>query len=276
MSIRLIVNADDYGRSAGVSRGIRAAHLRGIVTSTTSMMNMPTVVDDLHIARKETPRLGLGVHLVLTTGKPVLSPEKVSSLTRPDGSFLGLEEFTQRCHAIDLDEVKAEWHAQVEAFVKASGQAPTHLDSHHHSSYFTAGLFRAMLELAKEYGAGLRRATSQGEQDEMEGGASETAESALTFAPRLLDEFKPRCPDIFFATFYDDQATKDVLTHIMQRFTEDHTYEIMCHPGYSDPNLIASSGYARQRDGELAILTSPEIQAEVKRLGIELINFSEL
>jgi predicted glycoside hydrolase/deacetylase ChbG (UPF0249 family) len=72
MTLRLIVNADDYGRTPGVSRGIREAHRRGIVTSTTCMMNMPAVVDDIALALEETPRLGLGVHLVLTSGRPLL------------------------------------------------------------------------------------------------------------------------------------------------------------------------------------------------------------
>ena len=66
MTIRLIVNADDYGRSANVSRGIRDSYLNGILTSTTCMMNMPTVAEDIKIAQHETPDLGMGVHLVLS------------------------------------------------------------------------------------------------------------------------------------------------------------------------------------------------------------------
>ena len=49
MSIDLIVNSDDYGRSAAISRGIREAHSRGIVTSTPAMMNLPTTVEDNEI-----------------------------------------------------------------------------------------------------------------------------------------------------------------------------------------------------------------------------------
>ena len=71
---KLIINSDDYGRSPEISRGIREAHLRGVVTSTTCMMNIPTTADDVGVALKETPNLGMGVHLVLTMGKPLSKP----------------------------------------------------------------------------------------------------------------------------------------------------------------------------------------------------------
>ena len=60
MPRQLIVNADDFGRTRGVSAGIVRAHLAGIVTSTTAMMNMPGVAADLHQAKAEAPRLGSG------------------------------------------------------------------------------------------------------------------------------------------------------------------------------------------------------------------------
>jgi len=55
---RLIINSDDYGRTPEISRGIREAHLKGVVTSTTCMMNIPTTASDVAIALKETPKLG--------------------------------------------------------------------------------------------------------------------------------------------------------------------------------------------------------------------------
>ncbi|HEX5941948.1 MAG TPA: ChbG/HpnK family deacetylase, partial [Anaerolineales bacterium] len=58
---RLIVNSDDYGRTPEISRGIREAHLQGVVTSTTCMMNITTTAEDIALALRETPALGLGV-----------------------------------------------------------------------------------------------------------------------------------------------------------------------------------------------------------------------
>ena len=82
---RLIVNADDYGHSPGICLGIREAHLEGIVTSTTAMMNRPLAPAELTVAARTCPNLGVGVHLVLTAGKPVLAAEKVASLGRQPG-----------------------------------------------------------------------------------------------------------------------------------------------------------------------------------------------
>ena len=135
MTTRLIINADDYGRTPSVSRGIRYAHLNGIVTSTTCMMNMPSVVEDIEIALQETPDLGLGVHLILTAGKPLLPPSKTSALTSPEGLFWNKTEFIDHLPGIDPVAIKNEWRAQIEAFARAAGKKPTHLDSHHHSSY---------------------------------------------------------------------------------------------------------------------------------------------
>src|SRR5512133_2836973 len=129
---RLIINSDDYGRSSDISRGIREAHLQGVVTSTTCMMNIHTTADDIKIALQETPKLGLGVHLVLTTGRPLSAPESIPSLVDENGSFFKLRPLLDRLPNLNVEEVKKEWRAQIERFLQVAGRVPTHLDSHHH------------------------------------------------------------------------------------------------------------------------------------------------
>jgi predicted glycoside hydrolase/deacetylase ChbG (UPF0249 family) len=275
MTIRLIVNADDYGRSANVSRAIRDSHTRGIVSSTTCMMNLPTVVEDIHTSLSETPGLGLGVHLVLTADRPLLPAQQVPTLTRPDGAFLKLEQLIANRAQLDTAQVKAEWRAQIEKFVAAAGHKPTHLDSHHHTSYFTPDLFQTMLELAKEYDAAIRLPVTSDAPDTMAGIPAELFQPIAEHAPRLLEQFRPRHPDAFFASFYDDLATREELFRILDTLS-DGTFEIMTHPGYSDPELAASSGYAIQREHELAVLTAAETLAEIKKRNIELIHFGQL
>jgi predicted glycoside hydrolase/deacetylase ChbG (UPF0249 family) len=275
MSIRLIVNSDDYGRTAAVSQGARNAHLFGIVTSTSCMMNMPTVVEDIRTALQETPRLGLGVHLVLTSGQPLLPAGQVPSLVAPAGSFLKLDQFLSRLDQVDPVQVKAEWKAQIERFVVTAGRAPTHLDSHHHSSYFTEPFFRAMLELAREYGAAIRLVIAQGHADSMAGLPAEILTPIQEYAPRLLNEFNPKAPDIFHASFYDDKATEAELLRLITGL-QPGTAELMCHPGYADAILLAGSSYARQRESELAILTDPVIRQAIRARRIELISFAQL
>ncbi|HEY5731336.1 MAG TPA: ChbG/HpnK family deacetylase, partial [Anaerolineales bacterium] len=95
MSKRLIVNSDDYGRTPDISRGIREAHLQGVVTSTTCMMNIPTTADDIAIALMEAPTLGMGVHLVLTMGKPLSQNEAVPSVVDENGNFFKYNSFIE-------------------------------------------------------------------------------------------------------------------------------------------------------------------------------------
>lgn len=262
---QLIINSDDYGRTPEISRGIRAAHLHGVVTSTTCMMNIPTTSADIVLALKETPQLAMGVHLVLTTGKPIVS--RAASITDENGNFFKYTPFIENLLNLNMAEVRAEWHSQVEAFIKVSGCKPTHLDSHHHSSYFSPELFHVMLELAKEYDCAIRFPFSHNVSSELE----ETNNQV----PSLMDKFNPRRPDYFVREFYDEGATHEDLFNIISSLKEG-TSEIMCHPGYVDDAFAHESVYNRQRERELNILTDPAIKAAIQANGIKLITFAEL
>ena len=86
MAAYLIVNADDFNLTEGVSRGILEAHRRGIVTSTTVMVNLPGLEQSRSLAR-QAPRLGVGLHLNLTFGPPVLPAREVPSLVDDSSRF---------------------------------------------------------------------------------------------------------------------------------------------------------------------------------------------
>ncbi len=267
MPKRLIINSDDYGRSPEISEGIRAAHKYGVVTSTTCMMNISTTADDIKLALKETPTLGLGVHLVLTMGRPLSAHETVKSLTDEQGNFFKYTPFLNHLPNLNMEEVKTEWRAQIEAFVKAAGKKPDHLDSHHHASYFSPALFRGMLELAREYDCAIRFPFT----GEMSGELSDTH----PHVPALLEEFKPRRPDAFIVDFYDEQATYDMLMKLIRELGEGIT-EIMCHPGFAPDALMKESVYSKPRQRELGILLDPAIKNALDEYGIQLINFAQL
>ena len=65
---RLIVNADDFGRSPGVNQGVLEAHVRGIVTSATVMVLETSAARGIREAAERAPRLSLGLHFVITGG----------------------------------------------------------------------------------------------------------------------------------------------------------------------------------------------------------------
>ena len=269
MPKRLIINSDDYGRSPDISRGIRETHLNGVVTSTTCMMNIRTTARDIAIALNEAPDLRMGVHLVLTAKKPILPEQWVRSITDKNGDFLKYNAFLENIPNLDILEVKAEWRAQIEAYIAAAGTKPTHLDSHHHSSYFSPALFKAMLELAKEYECPIRFPLSLNET------SREFAETAK-HVPELLKEFNPRRPETFIVTFYDEGATREHLLDILKNLP-DGTSEIMCHPGHVDQDFAdKESVYNFQREREVKILTDPAVKQAIQANGIELITFADL
>ena len=270
---RLIINSDDYGRTPDISRGIRESHLNGVVTSTTCMMNIPTTAQDVAIAVQETPRLGLGVHLVLTMGKPILPREAVPSIVDENGNHLKYDPFIENLPHLNMNEVKAEWRAQIEAFVKAAGRKPDHLDSHHHSSFFTPELFRGMLEVAKEYGCPIRNPIAYG--DNPTAGMPAVADPMSEHAPSLMKQFNARSTDTIFVNFYDEGATAEELLDILSKVPEGTT-EVMCHPGYVDDAFAKESVYNFQRERELKILTDPAVKEAIRARNIELITFGDL
>jgi len=82
----LVVNADDLGLSIGTNLGIEQAHQRGILTSASLFATTPALFHALKII-KRNPKLGVGIHLSLTLGKPVLSPSLVPLLVDKNGDF---------------------------------------------------------------------------------------------------------------------------------------------------------------------------------------------
>lgn len=279
MTLRLIVNADDYGHTAGVSAGIREAHQQGIVTSTSAMMNSPDVADALAVAAQSCSRLGIGVHLVLTSGTPLLEPDSIQSLITSDHKFLGEEGFIEHLPEIHLDEVWAEWSAQVEKFVAVTGHWPDHLDSHHHSSYFTPALFEMMLNLAAQYGCAIRRPQWEFVSNPAEPLPAPYTRSGVAEMRRLLAHYNPRTTDAFTDEFYDDRVTLENLIAILSRNVEssaDQSLEIMTHPAVVDDELRATSTYNETRGLERVLLQHPQVLAYIQSHSIELINFSRL
>jgi predicted glycoside hydrolase/deacetylase ChbG (UPF0249 family) len=271
MTIRLIINADDFGRTCGISAGVRKAHLQGVVTSSTCMMNLPTVEADLILAMKECPRLGLGVHLNLTYGKPLLGSQKLSMIVDNDGRLPGLDGLLIRLPRLKMDQVEREWRAQIERFVTVTGKYPTHLDSHHHMSFFTRELFSLMLRLAGEYGSAIRFPLRDGAI--VSGIPDELMDQAVVFIPELLRNIPIRCPDSFITTFYDEGISLEEMFSILDGLT-DGTFEIMTHPGIVEAGL--DSSYSNQREKELVVLTDPQLRKGIEKRGIELIHFGEI
>lgn len=248
---RLIVNADDLGRSRGVNRGILRAHREGIVTSTTLMANAPRADEAAALVRDQR-KLGVGVHLVLTFERPLSPPGEVPSLVRAGGAFPKRpQEIRGRVRG---EEALAEFRRQIEHAERLLGRAPTHLDTHHFVQEDDEVLW-ALMEIARERDLPARHKTPAQRSQ--------------------LRAMEIRTTDHFCDQFYGREAvTRDRLVDII-RALPDGTTELMCHPGEVDDELLTSS-YARERPLEIAALASPDVKRAIDEAGVSLINFRDL
>ncbi|HHS97906.1 MAG TPA: carbohydrate deacetylase [Chloroflexi bacterium] len=274
----LIVNADDFGRTPGITEGILQAHREGIVTSTTVMVNLPGARAAVQRAREEAPRLGLGVHLNLTAGRPVLPPEQVSTLVDPSGRFHPIRDLLPRLPSLDLDQVEAELVAQIERF-RSWGGEPTHLDSHHHLLYLSPTLFHVLLELAERYRLPIRypwRTTADLDRlAEAHRVPARSLPSLIAACDALLHRSSVPAPDRCFLSFYGEGATLEHLLDLIAQVPVG-VAELMCHPGRVDARLAAVSGYVQGRERELEILTHPRVRERWVAQGVRLTDFRAL
>jgi len=147
----LIVNADDFGASRAVNRGIVHAHREGILTSTSLMVNEPAAEDAVQLAR-QYPRLAVGLHLVVLMGRSALDHSRIPSLVNEKG-FFRTDAFRAGVHyyfsAAARTELRKEMRAQFERFA-ATGLSCSHVDGHAHM-HMHPTVFGMLIELCEEF-----------------------------------------------------------------------------------------------------------------------------
>ncbi len=244
---RILVNADDFGLTEGVCRGILDAMRAGIVGATTAMV---CAEGGLERIRRLGPGLAgrLGLHLQLTGGRPCLPPTVVPSLVTAAGAFPRKKKDVQ---AVDPAEVDREWRAQLARF-RSLGFSPSHLDSHHHI-HKRPELFPVFLELARESGVPAR-ALSDAMRQDMD--AAGVPHAALCLTDFYGDGLSPQR----FCALLDDAFSS---------LGGSGVIEVMVHPGVCDAALTAISTYHAGRARELAVLTDPQLAAMLAARAIE-------
>jgi chitin disaccharide deacetylase len=244
---RLIVNADDFGMTPGVSAGILLASRHGIVTSTTVLVTAD--VDRGQLAAAQDAGLGLGIHLNLTLGRPMT---RGASLIGADGQFV--RDPRRSAARAELKDVEQEIEAQIDRFQTLARRAPTHLDTHHHVGLYTP-VDEVVLRAARRLGVAVRS------QD------AHVRARARSAALRTTDHFFGESGP---AAYWTPARLRQMLTMLPTGVSE-----FMTHPGQFDAG-IAASRYGRQRETELVGLGSPEARAAAAALGIRLCHFGEL
>ena len=288
---QLIVNADDFGLTAGVTRGILDAHREGIVTSTTLMAN-GAAFDMAVAASRQAPTLGVGAHLNLSEGAPISPPTSIPTLVDERGRLhLKPGRLLQDVLArrVRLDEVEAELRAQTSRIVQ-SGVSPTHLDGHKHV-HVLPEVADIVIRLAREFSIPSVRCPVEDPPGFLNTVGAERSSHARilkqylvgrgvsTFARRLrrrLDEVGLHCPAHFYGLSQTGFLNTRRIEEVLARLPEGAS-ELMCHPGYPDTEL-ANTGTRLlvQREVEIFAMCSPMIKRLVAGSGIRLVNYEAL
>ncbi len=288
---RLIVNADDFGLTAGVNRAILEAHTRGIVTSSTLMANGACFAEAVALA-KTIPRLSVGCHIVLTDGQPVLDSAQVPSLIEPRGippRFRdGLASLAARsfCGLMNPEEIEAEATAQIRK-IQSAGVAVSHVDSHKHTHLFPAVLrpiLRATVACcvpAIRNPFGPRRPLKSAELLARPTLWKRYAEVRILRA--FSGKFRRAAASVPLAT--PDGTLGVVVTgsldlelfRAIARIIPEGTWEFVCHPGHNDSDLKkANTRLLQSREAELALLTMPDAREILRQNNVSLISYRDL
>jgi hopanoid biosynthesis associated protein HpnK len=285
---RVIINADDFGLSPGVNRGILAAFRHGILTSTTMLVNLPSYDDAVELAR-QNPDLPIGIHLSLLWGPPVSAPSTVPSLVERDGHFpRSLTVLARRYFLGRLDpaHVRTEFRAQVERFRRA-GLNPTHVDSHKHV-HCLPGVLEALADVVAEQGIrcvrfpfeeGLTRRNADGDHAPTPSTKARAKSQVVGFLSRngrkTLEQRGLLTTDHFVGIEHQDHLNSETLQYILSH-VRDGVTELMCHPGYDDDLAREYSSTPPHRDRELAALQDPAVKEYVTARGIQRISYNDL
>jgi predicted glycoside hydrolase/deacetylase ChbG (UPF0249 family) len=247
MTRRLIVNADDFGLTPGVSAGILAAHRHGIVTSTTVLVTAAVDIEAMSALRDSG--LGAGLHVNLTLGRPLSHGR---SLVDADGRFV--RDARHAAARVDARDVEREVAAQIEKFTTLLRRPPTHLDTHHHVGLLTP-VDDIVLAAARSLGVAVRS------QDDHARARARTAGL--------------RTPDHFFGESGPGAYWSLACTLRHLRALPPGVSEFMSHPGWFD-DALAYSRYGRQRETEMVGLGTPAARAAAASLGVRLCHFGDL
>jgi hopanoid biosynthesis associated protein HpnK len=288
---RLIVNADDFGFTAGVNRGIVEAHTRGIVTSSTLMANGRAFEDAVCLA-KAVPRLSVGCHVVLIDGQPVLDAERLPSLTsRHSGGVRfrdGLKSFAARALAggLNAGEIEAETSAQIRK-LQSAGIIVSHLDTHKHTHLFPAVL-RPLLRAARACGVRAVRNPFGPRQPLISGQLLArptlwTRYIEVGILRALAGKFREAAAREGLVTpngtlgIVVTGALDEKLFRGIAAIIPEGTWEFVCHPGYNDDDLKSANTRLREsRETELRLLTMPEARELLLTQGIALVSYRDL
>jgi predicted glycoside hydrolase/deacetylase ChbG (UPF0249 family) len=292
----LIVNADDLGLARSTNFAIRRAFQDGIVTSASLMANMGAFQHAVDQVVGQYPGLGIGIHLCLTSGRPVLPPGEVPLLVDRRGEFrhgfLGLRRLLGSPRREEaMRQIAAELRAQAAKF-DACGLHVDHVDGHQHIQMIPE-IFTIAAALATVRQAAIRISDEQFRRGHRSlrrwlawlangGVIKKLILSRLARAVPAAETPLLRA-DHYYGVLETGRMTVEILWEILDSLPEGIS-EINCHPGLAglpDPAIVCSRPdrlflASLNRSRELAALVDPSFQGDLLGAGITLARFQDL
>lgn len=253
--MKLIINIDDLGLTEKVNESVVACFKYGVVQSTTIMMNQPATDHAIELI-KQGLIANVGLHVTLTSGKPILDPSLVPDLVDSDGFFLKQDKVIASA-TLSFEQAYSEFKAQYDKAINA-GIKLTHIDSHHFAAVFPA-YKDAFIAFVNDTGIPVRR----------------------------VDHVVAGCEDLtvptteaFSAEFYADGVTLERLQALILEFSAkipNGTLELMSHTTLAGDALLPTlSSYVDKRVDEFNILTSQALKDWLEINKIECISFASI
>jgi hopanoid biosynthesis associated protein HpnK len=269
---RLIVNADDFGRTASINQAVIRAHREGILTATSLMVNEPACEEAVALAR-ENPNLGVGLHLTLLCGHSALPPEQIPGLVNAKGEFTtnppgaGFRYFFQRSLR---EPLRREIHAQFQRF-HATGLPLDHVNGHLHL-HLHPTVFRILMADAPQLGIKRLRLTFDPLRLNLRLASGHFAYRVLhaaifhslsARARPVLAQRGIRHTDAVFGLLQNARVDEDYVNRLLPQLPAGDS-ELYSHPSLDEFK------------NEFDALISPRARERVEKLGIKLIRYQDL
>lgn len=279
---QIIMNADDFGRHVLINKSVQQAVQQGGLRSASIMAGAPAFADAVAVA-KSLPQLGVGVHLTLVDGRPVLPPRQVPTLVDGTGHFLPDHGSFIRAYLqgrIRRQDIARELAAQLDK-VLAAGLTPTHVDSHQHL-HMLPGIFSLVLDLAGSRGIKRVRVSRgiYGNPFTPWPGVGDLVgrfglEVLACLARRQAKAQGFACPQHFVGQVAGGAVTAAFLRQLLTDFP-DGSVEIMLHPGLDNGVLAAETSWEHDYVGEFQGVCDPAVLAALAVQDIQIANFAML
>lgn len=270
---RLIVNADDFGRSVSINKAVIRAHREGILTTASLMVNEPDCAEAVASAT-DNPTLGVGLHLALVCGRSALPPDKIPGLVNAQGEFsnnpvaVGVNYFFKRSLR---EQLRAEIHEQFARF-RATGLPLDHVNGHLHMHLHPVVL-KILMEAAEQFNIRHMRLTREPFWMDVPLARGRrlyrTVHAAIYFvlggwrAQSQLKQKHIRHAQRVFGLLQNDRVDTAYLRKLLAVLPEGDS-ELYSHPSLD------------KFRHEFEALVDSDIRATIQRLGIRLIRYQDL